>query len=116
MKSDKSELDEETPVELRTESLNDGTDSGRPELTVTGRVVSWLQRKESGAIWVGDVFPPGEYTLVDHTDIDRHPTQLYEKGVEGIHAGWLHASENMSLTYSIPESAGVYLIVTPTSE
>lgn len=109
-------MNEETSVELRTESLHDDADPGTPELTVAGRVVGWLQRKESGAIWMGDVFPPGEYTLVDHTDNDRHPTRLYEKEVEGIHAGWLHASENMSLTHSIPESAGVYLIVTPTSE
>ncbi|EMA16151.1 hypothetical protein [Haloarcula amylolytica] len=96
--------------------MYDETDPGRPELTVSGRVVGWLRRKESGAVWFGDVFPPGEYTLVDHTDDDRHPAQLYEKKVEGIHAGWLHASENMSLTHSIPESAGVYLIVTQTSK
>jgi len=115
-RSGRSELNEESPVELRTESLNEDADPARPELTVTGRVVSWLRREENGAIWMGDVFPPGEYTLVDHTDDERHPTQLYEKVVEGRHAGWLHTSENMSLTHSIPETAGVYLMVTPTSE
>jgi len=90
-------------------------DPDQPELPVEGRVISWLIRKEDGGIVMGDLYPPGSYTLIACPD-ESKPSDLRGENISGNHAGWFSAPGDMSLSHSVPTTPGTYLLVKPTQD
>lgn len=91
------------------------TEIDQPELSVEGRVVSWLKRKDDGAIVMGDFYPPGSYTLITYPEKSK-PSELRDENITGNHAGWFHAHGDLSLSHSVPTTTGEYLLVKPVQE
>lgn len=97
------------------ETLDEVADLDQPELPVEGRVISWLTRKEDGAIMMGDLCPPGSYTLIACPEGSK-PSELRGENTAGNHAGWFSTPGDMSLSHSVPSTPGVYLLVKPVQE
>lgn len=77
---------------------------------ITGRVVSWLERTPDGAVVMGDIYPPGHFALIP-CPADHDPNALLDTTVTGNHVGRFHAPEYDSISYDLPSTAGVYLII-----
>lgn len=85
------------------------------DIPIDGRVVSWIERTETGAIWFGDLCFPGQYSVVDCPD-DQDPQAFIGTAITGNHRGWIHVSSDPSLSQDVPDRRGIYLIVEHTPE
>lgn len=99
-----------TPNTVKTSGEPGNPD--KPELLVEGRVISWLIRKEDGGIVMGDLYPPGSYTLIACPD-ESKPSDLRGENIAGNHAGWFSTLGDMSFSHSVPTTPGTYLLVKP---
>jgi len=99
-----------TPNTVKTSGKTGDLDN--PELFVEGRVISWLIRKGDGGIVMGDLYPPGNYTLVACPEGSK-PSDLRGENIAGNHVGWFSAPGIMSFSHSVPATPGTYLLVKP---
>ncbi len=88
-----------------------GTDCEVPAIPVRGQVVSWLQRTDNGGIVVGDIFRPGDYSLTRLPDKGQDPNQMIGTHVETASVGSIHVTGPGSMSHTVPQGPGVYLLV-----